>query len=254
MINYDLKLNRHFKPQNKTAFGHFLAGLIDADGHINKQGGIEISFNARDLSVALYIQRLLGGNLYKYKKVNAYAYSLRGKANLGLAHNLILNKLRYPDKLHQFNTRLAPGIIGDLSGYGVGFDNHWFAGFVQGDGSFQIKIRKPHKRFAKHQIEVVLQFEQKQLCLLKQIQTEFGGSIGYRGTRDTYIYSSVNLNNASKLVRYFDVYQVNGSSYRIYLIWKQVLNLVLNKAHLNNSGLTQILNLKQAMSNLKTKA
>jgi hypothetical protein len=203
--------------------------------------------------VALYIQRLLGGNIYKYKKVNAYQYSITGQTNLSTVHNLILNKLRLPGKLDQFNTRLAPRIKGALSDYGLCFNNHWFAGFVQGDGSFQIKIRKPHKRFAKRQIEVVLQFEQKQLCILKQIQTEFGGSVGYRSKRNTYTYSSVNLSNASKLVRYFDTYQVNGSSYRIYLIWKQVLSLVLNKAHLNDTGLSQILNLKQAMTNLKAK-
>ena len=35
-IYYNLVLNKHVKPKNSEEFGYWLAGLIDADGHIRK--------------------------------------------------------------------------------------------------------------------------------------------------------------------------------------------------------------------------
>ncbi len=37
-ITYNLNQNRHIKPKNKQELGYFLAGLIDADGHIDRTG------------------------------------------------------------------------------------------------------------------------------------------------------------------------------------------------------------------------
>ena len=39
------------KPKNFEELGYFLAGLIDADGHINKKE-LAITFHANDISVA----------------------------------------------------------------------------------------------------------------------------------------------------------------------------------------------------------
>jgi hypothetical protein len=38
------------KPKNLEEFAYFLAGLIDADGHINKKE-LAITFHANDISV-----------------------------------------------------------------------------------------------------------------------------------------------------------------------------------------------------------
>ena len=86
---------------------------------------------------------------------------------------------------------------------------------------------------------------------MKQIQSSFGGIVGYRKSRNTYYYSSINLKNASKLVSYFDVYQVMGSSYRIYLLWRAALHLVLEKAHLTEHGIKQIRAIQDRMKRLK---
>lgn len=48
----NLKITQELRPQNWQQFGHFLAGLIDAIGHNNKQGYVNISFHKRDLSIA----------------------------------------------------------------------------------------------------------------------------------------------------------------------------------------------------------
>jgi hypothetical protein len=114
--------------------------------------------------------------------------------------NVLLNKLRLPRKMIQFNERLAPRVGSELCQTNqspVSTQNNWFAGFVQGDRSFQIRIRKLQKRSKNHQIEILLCIELKDECVLKQIKNTFGGLIHYRKSRDTYHYSSINLNNAA---------------------------------------------------------
>lgn len=256
-INYNLVLNKHVKPHNPEEFGFFLAGLVDADGHIAiKNGDLTINGHSRDLSIAHYIKKLIGsGGIYKYKKIKGCRYSCTNKQSLLLLANLLLNKLRLPRKINQFNQRLAPRVGSELCQTNqspVNMDNHWFAGFVQGDGSFQIRIRKPGKPGWSNQIEILLCIELKDECILKQIKNTFGGSIHYRKSRDTYYYSSVNLTNAAKLVTYFDKFQVMGPSYRLYLCWKRALNIVLAKEHLTPAGLEEIKALKAYMTQLRT--
>ena len=57
------------QPLTLEQFSFFLAGLIDADGHINKVGNIIIAFHSRDISVAYYIKTRVGyGQVSKKKK------------------------------------------------------------------------------------------------------------------------------------------------------------------------------------------
>ena len=254
-IHYNLVQNKHIKPKNKKEFGHFLAGLIDADGHIAVDGySITVNSHSRDLCILCYIKTIIGGTIYKYKKVNAYRYTATKKQGLILLSNLIFSKLRLSDKVNQFNNRLVPRI--DLNfcekpSVTNMKNNYWFAGFVQGDGSFQIMIRKRRKPGWSNQIEVILSIELKHKSLLEEIQATFGGHVGYRKARNTFYYSSVNLKNASNLVTYFDKYQVMGPSYRLYLCWKRALSIVLAKEHLTSAGLEEIKSLKAYMAQLR---
>ena len=250
-------LNKHVKPQNSEEFGYWLAGLIDADGSIKKYGHLQITFNSKDLCVGKYIKKVIGqrGYLYKFKKVRAYDYRCGDKQSLKMLSYLIVNKLRLPKKINYFNERLAPRVGSELCQINkspVSTENHWLAGFIQGDGSFQIRIRKLQKRSKNHQIEITLNIELKDECLLKQIKATFGGFVGYRKSKDTYYYNSINLTNATKLVTYFDKYQVIGPSYRLYLCWKRALNIVQTKQHVTPAGFEEIKALKAYMTQLRT--
>ena len=56
----------HLKPLNDEQFGHYLAGLIDGDGHFSKTPQLVIAFNELDASLAYFIKSRLGfGNIYK---------------------------------------------------------------------------------------------------------------------------------------------------------------------------------------------
>jgi hypothetical protein len=48
---------RHLKPANDTEFGHYLAGLIDGDGHFSNKQQLIIVFNLLDIQLAYYLKK-----------------------------------------------------------------------------------------------------------------------------------------------------------------------------------------------------
>ena len=58
----------HIKPINDTEFGHYLAGLIDGDGHFNSKQQLVIVFNILDIQLAYFIKKQLGFGIIKKVK------------------------------------------------------------------------------------------------------------------------------------------------------------------------------------------
>jgi hypothetical protein len=48
---------KHLKPVNEDQFGHYLAGLIDGDGHFSRKQQLVIVFNLLDASLAYYLKK-----------------------------------------------------------------------------------------------------------------------------------------------------------------------------------------------------
>lgn len=239
------------KPHTKEQFGDFLAGLIDADGHIDRLGYIRIVFNQKDVSVAYYIKKIIGyGSVNKLKGSAAYLLTCSHTKGIKIIGDLIRNKLKTISKIKQFNTRLVSKVGGKLTKLDstVVLNNHWLAGFIQGDGSFQIKVLYRQRR---REIRLVIQIDQKSDTILKTIQSIFGGYIGYRKSQNTYYYSSVSFRNAVQFIQYLDNYQVMGSCLTIYWIWRKAYLRVQNKAHNTEKGLSEIIDFKNRMSKLK---
>nr|AOC61521.1 putative LAGLIDADG homing endonuclease [Rhexinema sarcinoideum] len=172
--NFELKA---LKPQNYEEFGYFLAGLIDADGHIRKNGSVVIAFHLKEKSVACYLKKVIGfGSIYKVKNRQAVTYECMNNAGLLKVANFIRNKLKHASKITQFNERLVKRLKCEKTAYTPSnlTKNHWLAGFLQGDGSFNIT---QHKRSNKLFLEtrIAVKIAQKLKDLLTLIQTDFGG-------------------------------------------------------------------------------
>lgn len=68
---------KHLKPLSDEQFGHYLAGLIDGDGHFSKQEQLVVVFHKLDVSLAYYIKERLGfGNVKKIKDKNCFVLVL----------------------------------------------------------------------------------------------------------------------------------------------------------------------------------
>jgi LAGLIDADG endonuclease/LAGLIDADG-like domain len=229
-------------PQNSSDFGYFLAGLIDSDGHFNKIPQLVICFHKNDIKLAYYLKKFLGfGTVNKIKQKAAYRYVLSHRLGLKKVALFLFQKLRHPEKIQQYNERLIESGVLDLDSENSlqnpinrftqadypqsALNPYWLAGFVAGDGSFQIKIVNSLSRQSE-EIRLVIQIDQKQFSVLKYIAHNLGGSIGYRKKQDTYYYSSVSFSNAAKWIQILDQTHLIGSKMTQYVLWRRAFLLI----------------------------
>ena len=244
------------EPLTLEQFAFFLAGLIDADGYINEVGNIIIAFHSRDIDVAYYIKTRVGyGRVSKINKRNPVTYVCSHPIGKTLIYQSIRHKLINPDKIEQFKTRLIPITVPITTNprrnpARLSLANHWLAGFIQGVGSFQVKIMSK-KNQLKKEIRLVLEIDFKRLSLLKELKTQIGGYIGHRASQSTYYYSSVSFERAARLIKYLDHFQVMGPCLTRYWMWRKCYIIIQNKDHLNQRDINDIIKIKAQMSKLR---
>ena len=100
--NISIHVPTHLKPLNDEQFGHYLAGLIDGDGHFSSQEQLVIVFSSPDIQLAYYIKKIIGfGHVKKVKNKNAYLYIISNKDGIIKVINLINGKLITFNKFNQ---------------------------------------------------------------------------------------------------------------------------------------------------------
>ena len=246
----------HLKPANHTQLGHYLAGLIDGDGHFSSKQQLVIAFNSLDTFLAYYLKKEIGyGSIYKVKGKNAVILVISDVKGMEKVINLINGKLRTENKLDQITLnilshikfkdfsrtiRLALNPANDLH-------NLWLAGFSDADASFQIKLitRNNHT-----EVRLNFQIDQKKKDLLILIKEFLGGNIGYRSNQDTYYYASTSFASARKVISYLDKYHLLSSKHINFIKWRKAYIIIQKKDHLTNNGINKITKLKNTMNRL----
>lgn len=240
----------HLKPINDIQLGHYLAGLIDGDGHFSSKQQLVIVFNLLDIQLAYFIKKQIGfGNIRKVKNKNAVLLIVSSTQGLIKVINLINGKLRSQNKLDQINKSILSDkkyadyskIIKISLNLGKDLYNHWLAGFSDADASFQIKLVN---RNNKTEVKLNYQIDQKNNNLLTLIKEFLGGNIGYRKSQDTYYYGSTSFGSAKKVISYFDCYHLQSTKHINYLKWRKAYLLIKEKKHLTTPGLEKIRKLK----------
>lgn len=159
-------------------------------------------------------------------------------------------KLKTTTKIVQFNSRLASKLnttkIAPPLTTNISLDDHWLVGFIMGSygGSFQIQINDRSKFNLSTQVVVCVQITQKDCAVLKALKNTCGGVLYYVKAQKYIFYSTSSLKNSNYLTYYLDKFNLIGRSYKIYQIWRKVLTLVINKQHLTQRGLEQIVVMK----------
>lgn len=244
----------HLKPVNENQFGHYLAGLIDGDGHFSSKQQLVIVFHSLDASLAYYIKERLGcGSVKKVKDKNAFVLIISSRKGIEQVINLINGKIRTENKLNQINNNILNhknfAEFNQNIRFKINLDkdlkNHWLAGFTDADGSFQIKIIN---RSNKVEVRLNFQIDQKKNDILLLIKNFFGGNIGYRKNQDTYYYGSTSFGTAKFYINYFDYFHLLSSKHVNYLKWRKAYLIIQNKDHLKKEGIEKIIKLKKTMS------
>jgi hypothetical protein len=252
--NISIHVPTHLKPLNDKQFGHYLAGLIDGDGHFSSKQQLVIVFSSSDVQLAYYIKKIIGfGQVNKVKDKNAYLYIISNKDGIIKTINLINGKLRTFNKFNQVinnilaNSKYLEENIEFKINDSNDFNNHWIAGFSDADASFQIKIINRDNK-PRAEIRLNFQIDQKDNNVLLLIKEIFGGNIGYRESQDTYYYGSTSFGSAKKVIRYFDNFHLQSRKYNNYLKWRKAYIIIQKKYHLTEIGIENILKLKNSMN------
>lgn len=162
---FSLQNDKNYNLKDTSKFGYYLTGLIEGDGTIltPKQErdsknrlcypSIQITFNLKDLPLALIIQKELGfGALTRQKGVNAYRLTINNLEGLLLLVFLLNGKMKTPKiiDLWKLIDWLNLKIITlNLKKYPINNEhiknNQWFSGFIDADGHFSIRTTNNNK-------------------------------------------------------------------------------------------------------------
>ena len=251
------------KPLTSSELGFFLAGIIDGNGHISKKGYLAIVFHEKDISVAYYLKKALKqGYIRKVKNKRAYSFVCQA---LETVNTLILDKLKRPRKIKQFNHYSMPKLKyrssfkdtkravltpsypkkdqGDCL-----LKNHWLAGFIQTDGNFQIKTLR---RLNNVESQIVVKIDQNDAFLLEQVKQCFSGYISHHEPWASHIYSSTGFLSAIALIDYLDRYQVMGATLTAYWLWRKAYLILQNKKDNEHAGIYKLIRLKRSLTILR---
>lgn len=142
-----------------VCLGSYLAGLIEGDGTVTvptrerslkgklNNPSIQIAFQSRDFPIVMLLCQVLGhGSISKKKQSAAHIYTINNLKGLIHVSDLVNGKMRGP-KIHQFiklieyinkkspelNITAMPSDTTPLG------QNSWLAGFIEANGSFQVR-------------------------------------------------------------------------------------------------------------------
>ncbi|PVZ96508.1 hypothetical protein BB558_007595 [Smittium angustum] len=146
-------------------FATYLAGLIEGDGSIivpksdrdnkgkKRYPSIQIAFNTKDLPLILIIQKVLEhGSVSKTKGKNAYRLTINNLEGWIKIVELINGYMRTPkinalyNLIDCINSNYGKNIKKLSKDNSPLISNAWLSGFIDGDGSFSIRLTEKEQR------------------------------------------------------------------------------------------------------------
>ena len=284
-----IKSNRNIKELNlnKDQLGHYLAGLLEGDGHIslpflgntilNRVLNPRIVFTSHINNIELYIciQSALSG-IGRFQLVNnnnIIRYIIGDVKGITFFINAVHNKLRTPKNksfnqliefLNQKYNLTIPKSNLDMSDL---FTNNWFAGFIEADGHFGVKIVDSksksctRKRSISSNISLKFIIGQRlidnktslsMLNIMEKIsQTLLCNLAVYEAKNNkTLSVNVVAIDKLKYIVNYFNKYPLLGIKNLDFKDWETVYYMIISKEHLTEKGQSKI---KSIQSNMNSK-
>nr|YP_009690421.1 LAGLIDADG homing endonuclease [Schizopora paradoxa]QEG57201.1 LAGLIDADG homing endonuclease [Schizopora paradoxa] len=274
----DCAPEQYFIKLSVFPLGSYLAGLVEGDGTIvvpkterSAKGrlnypSIQIVFQLKDFPLCQMIQKQLGyGSINKKKQSAAYVFTIN--SNEGLIHfaKLINGKVRGP-KYFQYcllikylnNKNLDLNLIADKLDLSPLSTNSWLAGFIEADGSFQVrtslisKVKRLQLSFEISQTRVTKYGYSTYELLLSIAQFLCVNVNEIRSDRKHPQYrirtSTVKTNLI--LCNYLDQFNLQGTKYLDFQDWKSILHLFEKGSH--NENISKIVEVKSGMNQRRT--
>lgn len=226
---------------------------------------IQIVFHLKDLPLALMIQKELGfGSVSRKKGVNAYILTINNNEGILFVISLLNGNMRTPKinslyKLIDFyqdniNIEKKPLNNKPLE------SNAWLSGFLETDGSFQVRsiLKGKYPKF-----ECKLEISQRQTDHKGFSSKEFLNKIAdffnteVKETRlnkstPEYRVRTTNLQGNNQAKNYLIKYPLFGTKYLDSIDWIKVVDLFNNGKHKTELDKENILNIKSNMNDKRT--
>ena len=174
---YITETNTNNKDNNKSdpnliKFNQWLAGLMDGDGCfiLTKKGYVscEITMDIRDKGALYEIKHKFGGAITTVSGANALRYKVRHKQGVLNFINALNGLIRNPSRMLQLNKLCVKYGIKFKEPLPLTFDNGWYSGFIDSDGSLYLNEESG---------QVFISVTQKNRYILEPLQNIYGGKI-----------------------------------------------------------------------------
>ena len=153
-------------------FNEWLAGLIDGDGHftLSKSGSarLYIVMDIRDKGALYEILHKFGGSIRPIAGAKALRYNLSNKKGLIKLIEAVNGNIRNPTRLLQMNKLCNKYNIKLKYPNPLTFNNGWFSGFLDSDGSIYLNEASG---------QIFLSVTQKNIYLLEPLINIYGGRV-----------------------------------------------------------------------------
>ena len=131
----------------------------------------------------------------------------------------------------------------------------YVTGFTDGEGSFGIYFTKYSQSKAGYLIQPNFQItlHKNDYALLEKIKNFFGVGGIYKDGKNLFKYSVRSLKDLGIIIKHFEKYQLQTQKRTDFELFKEIIELLLNKKHLAKEGdasssLKKIVSLKAAMN------
>lgn len=189
---------RHY---STTKFNQWLAGLIDGDGQFQttKKGfsSFKIVQDIKDKSLLYLIKHKYGGFIKEISGSSALKYKLQKPKGLINLINDVNGLIRNPIRMLQLHKICVNYNIKLLDPLALTYNNGWFSGLVDSDGSIYIDEKSG---------QLIISVTQNNRYLLEPLQNLYGGRIKILISKEAFQYS---IYRKSEILELVDVYFTN---------------------------------------------
>ena len=136
--------------------------------------------------------------------------------------------------------------------YNIKLNPNFVSGFVDAEGCFSIGISRDERRTVGFNIlpEFCIQLHEKDLVLLKQIQSFYGvGGINFQSKRKAVTYKVRSIEVLiNSIIPHFEKYPLLTQKQGDFVLFKSVVELMKRKEHLTDEGFRKLLTIKASMN------
>lgn len=213
---------------------------------------------------------LIGGSIRHKVENHAYVLTISSVSGLINVIGLINGYLRTP-KIARFNqliqwvnNKTGDSIVSCPVDSSDVLSNAWLSGFIDADGSFDIRVSLIQNGASKDRVSARLRLEQRMLDpntghsyfdVLSLIAVTLGITLKTSTHNDGVMYYLISASSAKSrlsIVNYLSQFPLFSSKYLNYVDWLTCQDMILDKSHTTVEGRSKAMVLKSGMNSKRT--